>query len=340
VRPRFLFNAATDVANLLIITAMVCRVHSPDMWTEIRWLGILFVKAAVEECVVLVRSVRRGWLRTYLSVDGFYEWLSLLLYFFFFTNCAASSCIDHIEEGSASMALFVFSRWCHLLYLCRALGGLGPMILPILFTVASVGPFALVLSVVLIGFLYSYAILTGEKLALDQLGLVFGRMYGISTVTTIDMDVSGMEIWIYAFESIVSLLLLNILIGIMSENYSKYQDSVGSIFNRARALEVLRLEMILIPCRRLSSTRCLRWLQAILFIEDSGYEAPCTSGTGTPAADGPRYLWFCRHRTPETETPAPAECVSETMVCFTLQLERVDKQLQALQSSLDAVVAM
>merc|ERR1712083_511429 len=81
-------------------------------------------------------------------------------------------------------------------------------------------------------------------------------------------DLSGAD-WfepgLFIFTFVITIVMVNILIGVLSESYDMHQDNADVIFGRERAEIVLSTSLRLWPRRELWHS--FRWLQALVFIE-------------------------------------------------------------------------
>lgn len=106
-----------------------------------------------------------------------------------------------------------------------------------------------------------------------------------------------MKIWYYAFVSLMIPVLMNLLIGVLSENFGTYEAMADSLLNRARAQGLLRLEMCLWHGRPRSS--CLSCLDGLFWL-DTPTCKEVTAAPPSPSSASP-CCPFLRHQQPEGE---------------------------------------
>jgi hypothetical protein len=149
-------------------------------------------------------------------------------------------------------------------------------ILPILFTLRSVLPFLMVISFLLLGFISSLLALQGEGFSIQAFhnSYLLGFMGEMSTFSK---DNTGpMQFWVFLFSLVVTVLMFNLLVGILSESYELCLNKADVIFNRERARMIVttRLSMLKaseVPnwCHRCSSCTFLcSWLYKLLVFDD------------------------------------------------------------------------
>lgn len=263
---------------------------------------VLFCKELVDNIVVGARHLWRGWLVDYMCVNTLWEWLSLLFYAYFLWsvgeehssaevggaaerflkgtshphsrphpgNDAVADSGDNRKDGELAMgipaALFAGSRcWC-VLYHLRILPTVGSRLLPVVSTMGSIAPFVLVFLLMFLGFVCAHSALHSiDDVSFAGSALTsYNILLGAGEATDFEFDIPGMKMWYYAFLTLMVPVLLNILIGVLSENYGNYEAIADSILNRARARGLLRLEMCLWlrkPC-----WFCSSWLDGLLWL--------------------------------------------------------------------------
>eukprot|EP00931_Biecheleriopsis_adriatica_P106026 TRINITY_DN80541_c0_g1_i1.p1 TRINITY_DN80541_c0_g1~~TRINITY_DN80541_c0_g1_i1.p1 ORF type:complete len:894 (-),score=141.66 TRINITY_DN80541_c0_g1_i1:174-2822(-) len=254
-------------------------------------LCILIVKDVSLE-IVQYRTVMRSqtgaentW-RTWQKAMSFYLRDNLLDWFALVLEVLGLASISSSPELMRPWNRGVIAAWCahswlRVAYDLRPFEFFGPRFLPILNAVADTVPFFIINSFVVAA--ASHALYTlqtqevsshwGAKLYASlrstfQLGLLgdfdLNALEGLDsyyelegeTMQAVDPpqseDFVNVQIWFLLTSTSITLLMTNLLVGILSSNYERYEDMSKSLFVRARA-HVITMQFNRLP-------KCLLWM--------------------------------------------------------------------------------
>jgi len=141
------------------------------------------------------------------------------------------------------MAGLVLLRWFQLLFMFRGFKLLGPKLLPILFTLKSMGPFLIVLLFYVVGFLHAYWTLSSRSFG--EVILIcyrLGIMGDFSLTSDEDTDIledkamdGWIMVWFFGCSSLLTIFMMNVVIGVLGDSYDVEQERSEVSFYQSRA---------------------------------------------------------------------------------------------------------
>lgn len=233
--------------------------------------AILHVKKSTDElsqlCRHFVRSCRCQATDSYVNFDNFADamyivagWLAITRQLSMFTE----------ELEKPWMAIFSALAWLRLLYSFRGETWMGPRLLPILAAIRDTFVFFMLMGICIASAVHAYYNLQVRQdptptyaavLQVVRLG-VFGDFdlfefegldpiyrqtaNNLQELEPIDPDPGSDYVWVHMLFYIVGLgitvLLMNVLIGVLSANYELYEDQSAVLFLRARVKILVELQ--------------------------------------------------------------------------------------------------
>eukprot|EP00929_Paragymnodinium_shiwhaense_P037198 TRINITY_DN19862_c0_g1_i1.p1 TRINITY_DN19862_c0_g1~~TRINITY_DN19862_c0_g1_i1.p1 ORF type:complete len:867 (-),score=49.36 TRINITY_DN19862_c0_g1_i1:236-2836(-) len=242
VWPRVVLDTTLSILNILLISLWV--VSPSCRFVGWPFLAILLFKHVIAGAMATVAYAKRGWLQKCVS-----WWIGIsLARDIIHINMLYAVLYGDVSERYKRYSLGFYACmawWCLLRDMCVT-EFLGPKVLPIVSALASLGPFMVFIAMICAGFVYLLAALDG--LDDPEIGIYLAALQAAMLP-----EISGdpnlprwVEVWLYITAAVLGVVLLNILIGVLSEAYDVARDDSAILYNRARALSTLntRLSML------------------------------------------------------------------------------------------------
>ena len=241
-------------------------------------VAILHVKKSIDElsqlCRHFVRSCRCQATGSYVNFDNLADAVYIVAGWFAITR-QLSMFTEELEKPW--MAIFSALAWLRLLYSLRGETWMGPRLLPILAAIRDTFVFFMLMGICIASAVHAYYNLQVRQdptptyaavLQVVRLG-VFGdfdlfEFEGLDPtyrqtadnaqeLEPIDPDAGPDYVWVHMlFYTVgvgITVLLMNVLIGVLSANYDFYEDQSAVLFLRARVKMLVELQIR--PCGNL-----------------------------------------------------------------------------------------
>lgn len=285
VRPRFVLNILVDAATVAMATAW--SIELLPIYSGWPILAATLCKELVEFGFLVSHYLSHGWVRQFFGAQQMINAVNFALFWCLLWPTVAAS---GQESSRLPLALFACMRWWRLLFQLRGFAAIGTRILPIIYTLRSMGPFFLVIVMLLLGFLTAFFALESDGIRIDVFmnayrGGFLGELDGFSTYT----DSPWLEPWLSAFIFVVGIIMVNILIGVLGESYDMHHDNAEVIFGREQGQMALDIFLLLYPQKKFWPHA--HWMQALAMRECPGRCHDSRIDLGE--AQDNRYLWVC-----------------------------------------------
>jgi len=176
----------------------------------------------------------------------------------------------YFGHGKYFTAIFAALTWTKCLYSLRGEAWFGPRFLPIIRAVADTSVFFFILSVAIVAVTHAYYIFGAREdpsplyasfMPIVRLG-IFGdfdlfELEGLDTVfepseegqlepldPSPGKDYAAIHATFYVTGLVITILLMNLLVGVLGANYELYEDQSRQLFHRERARMLLDLEKL------------------------------------------------------------------------------------------------
>ena len=219
-------------------------------------LGLLVAKTAVEEVFEASASVRRcKCLEEYVfNLRNVLDWARNAVEF---AGLGALSSWDGRPGQRGLVAVWCAVKWLQVLYTLRGFELFGPRILPIFSALKDTAAFFVVMTFCLLAVTHGFYVLGTQQGPGNLLYAAFLPAYRLGVTGDYDMDeLAGVDppsvgedgpapsenqmytyiqIWFYVTSFLVTILMMNILVGILGANYERYEEQSPALFVRERA---------------------------------------------------------------------------------------------------------
>jgi len=298
-------------------------------------LAALHAKRLVEEVVqCLQRSWSLGFGAYFFQVETAVDWAFLLTGAAGIAMLAASPDAAIAEPKlKACTALMCAQSWLRLLYSLRSLRAVGPRLLPIFRAVRDTGVFCLVMLCSLAAATHAYYVigvrdkpehLYAALMQVVRLGIFADfdliEFEGLDTQYVQEGD--KMSAWVpedpepsadyfavhtlfYVIGIGIAVVLMNLYIGVLSQNQDLYQEMSTSLFLRSRAMMIMNFHAR--PWRGLMRTALGCWGGSCFAICCGGVASskPLFGAAAAAAAavkrSRPRWLWVIKREKPSVD---------------------------------------
>jgi len=251
-----------DLVCAALSLALLCRVTTSvraggTAGLRIRGtLGILVAKTAVEEVFEACASVRRcKCFEEYVfNLRNVLDWARNAVEF---AGLGALSSWDERPGQRGLVAVWCAVKWLQVLYTLRGFELFGPRILPIFSALKDTAAFFVVMTFCLLAVTHGFYVLGTQQGPGNLLYAAFLPVYRLGVTGDYDMDeLAGVDppsvgedgpapsenqmytyiqIWFYVTSFLVTILMMNILVGILGANYERYEEQSQVLFVRERA---------------------------------------------------------------------------------------------------------
>jgi hypothetical protein len=173
------------------------------------------------------------------------------------------------QHTKAVLAVAVYFRWLGLLYYLQPLKATGPLVRMIVAICYDVRYFIMVLGIALVAtFLVLHMLVTGD--GYGQPGTALFATYNMLFLGDFDVGLLDGEYTVLArvlfvlTMLFVAIILLNLLIAIMGDSYTRIQEKSEVEFLRLRATVLLEYELFMSPEELADQTKFPKWLHVLV----------------------------------------------------------------------------
>jgi len=200
-----------------------------ELWVTLIFMAGIAIREARMEIQSGLYLMRRGIILEYLLDPGtILDWARIL------SSLIVLPFLALEIEVAFLLAAVAFMRWLKLLHCLNGFSRFGPRILPIMGTFRAMLPFCVVISFYIAAFSHSgWALHICEPV--QQVYRL--SMLGEFDLRTIQNDHGRFyqNIWFCICSFFMSVALLNVFVGVMSESYDRHQDASTMTFLKHRA---------------------------------------------------------------------------------------------------------
>jgi hypothetical protein len=254
------------------------------------------------------------------------------------------------------VAVWCCVRWLQALYALRGFEVFGPRMLPILSAVKDTAAFLIVMVFCLLAFTHAFYVIGTRDDGPSRFYAAFLPVFRLGVLGDFDMfELAGddtvlvhaedgiwapedpdysdprtnpayysIQIWFFLASVVITVLMMNLLVGILGANYERYEEQSQALFVRARA------RMIMIISAR-------PWLSCVFSGEElkgcfAVLQAPVLGITSTGTSKD--YLYFAMKETPNTDDERSTrramqisieESLKKLSTSFDAKFEKIDK---------------
>eukprot|EP00403_Amphidinium_massartii_P021813 CAMPEP_0178400016 /NCGR_PEP_ID=MMETSP0689_2-20121128/15572_1 /TAXON_ID=160604 /ORGANISM="Amphidinium massartii, Strain CS-259" /LENGTH=774 /DNA_ID=CAMNT_0020020799 /DNA_START=68 /DNA_END=2392 /DNA_ORIENTATION=- len=146
-------------------------------------------------------------------------------------------------QNRLTLATWVACKWLHFAWHLRGTRLVGKRMLPVVYALGDVAGFLIVCLFALIAAIHMYYVL-GDKGSFDVLKFDFDVVYRLVVLQDFENDELhstnrslelGIQIFFYVVSASLSIILMNLLIGVLGNNYDRYADRGEELCMRGRA---------------------------------------------------------------------------------------------------------